>query len=159
MRAKLFRFDKTTSQWKERGTGDVKLLKHATTGKVRILMRRDKTHKICANHFLIAELKLTPNVGSDRSWVWVTPADMAEGEVRVEQLAIRFATPENANLFKEEFEKGQQIHSKSASTATPTTTKSSDTENSNASKCGKEEIQEACSDEKNDTCTEKKCEN
>lgn len=110
MRAKLFRFDKPTNQWKERGTGDVKLLKHSKSGKVRILMRRDKTHKICANHFLLPELKLTPNVGSDRSWVWVTPADVSEGEARVEQLAIRFASSENANQFKEAFENGQKLH-------------------------------------------------
>lgn len=70
-------------------------------------MRREKTHKICANHLLLPEMKLTPNVGSDRSWVWVTPADMSEGDSRSERLAIRFGTVENANLFKEEFEKAQ----------------------------------------------------
>ena len=50
-RSKLFRFDKDLKEWKERGTGDCKLLKHKTTGKIRLLMRRDKTHKICANHY------------------------------------------------------------------------------------------------------------
>ena len=50
-RSKLFRFDKSTNEWKERGTGDVKLLKHKESGKIRLLMRRDKTHKICANHY------------------------------------------------------------------------------------------------------------
>lgn len=73
-------------------------------------MRREKTHKICANHLLLPEMKLTPNVGSDRSWVWVTPADMSEGDSRSERLAIRFGTVENANLFKEEFEKAQSIN-------------------------------------------------
>jgi hypothetical protein len=50
-RAKLFRFDKPTSQWKERGTGDVKLLQHKENKKIRLLMRREKTFKICANHY------------------------------------------------------------------------------------------------------------
>lgn len=52
-RAKLFRFDNAAEppEWKERGTGDVKLLKHKVTGLIRLLMRRDKTHKVCANHY------------------------------------------------------------------------------------------------------------
>lgn len=95
MRAKLFRFDKPAGEWKERGTGDVRLLKHKETGKIRLLMRRDKTHKICANHYVAPELSLTMNVGSDRSWVWHVPADFAEGEARPELLAIRFANSES----------------------------------------------------------------
>jgi Ran-binding protein 1 len=51
MRAKLFRFDRESKSWKERGTGDVKLLKHKESGKVRLVMRRDKTLKVCANHY------------------------------------------------------------------------------------------------------------
>lgn len=49
-RAKLFRLNKDEGEWKERGTGDVRFLKHKVTGKTRILMRRDKTLKVCANH-------------------------------------------------------------------------------------------------------------
>ena len=51
MRAKLFRLDKETREWKERGTGDVRLLKHTENGKTRLVMRRDKTLKVCANHY------------------------------------------------------------------------------------------------------------
>jgi hypothetical protein len=50
-RAKLFRFDSTASEWKERGTGDVRILGHKETKKVRLVMRRDKTLKVCANHY------------------------------------------------------------------------------------------------------------
>lgn len=39
-RAKLFRF--TEGDWKERGLGDVKILKHNQTGKLRMVMRRDQ---------------------------------------------------------------------------------------------------------------------
>jgi Ran-binding protein 1 len=51
-RAKLYRFssDNDPPEWKERGTGDVKLLKHKEKGTIRLLMRRDRTLKICANH-------------------------------------------------------------------------------------------------------------
>jgi len=109
MRAKLFRWDKPNTQWKERGTGDVKFLQHKETKKVRLLMRREKTLKICANHILSPSMALKENAGSDRSWVWFAP-DFAEGEVSNDMLAIRFANSENALKFKEEFEKYQKVN-------------------------------------------------
>jgi len=108
MRAKLFKFIRESNEWKERGTGDVRLLKHKENGKTRLVMRRDKTLKVCANHYVVPEMKLSPNVGSDRSWVWNAAADVSEGEPEAQTLAIRFANSENANLFKEAFIKAQQ---------------------------------------------------
>ena len=95
MRAKLFKFVKESSEWKERGTGDVRLLKHKENGKTRLVMRRDKTLKVCANHYIVPEMKLSPNVGSDRSWVWNAAADVSEGEPEAVTLAIRFANSES----------------------------------------------------------------
>lgn len=40
-------------------------------------------------------MKLNPNVGSDRSWVWNTTADVSEGEPEKQTLAIRFANSES----------------------------------------------------------------
>ncbi|KAJ3180219.1 hypothetical protein HDU87_002096 [Geranomyces variabilis] len=119
MRSKLFRFDKNANEWKERGTGDIKLLSHKESTRIRILMRREKTHKICANHYVTADMELKPNVGSDRSWVWNTTADVSEGEATQELLAIRFANAENANKFKEAFEDAQKHNSKLAGGAEP----------------------------------------
>ena len=125
MRAKLFKFDRESREWKERGTGDVRLLKHRENGKTRLVMRRDKTLKVCANHYgkalhgrdyrmstndttVVPDMKLSPNVGSDRSWVWNAAADVSEGEPEAQTLAIRFANSDNANQFKEAFIKAQQ---------------------------------------------------
>jgi len=108
MRAKLFVFDRENREWKERGTGDVRLLKHRENGKTRLVMRRDKILKVCANHFITPDMKLSPNVGSDRSWVWNAVGDVSDGEPEAQTLAIRFANSENANLFKEAFMKAQQ---------------------------------------------------
>ncbi|KAK5109294.1 single stranded nucleic acid binding protein [Meristemomyces frigidus] len=108
MRAKLFKFDRDTREWKERGTGDVRLLKHKENRKTRLVMRRDKTLKVCANHYVVPDMKLSPNVGSDRSWVWNAAADVSEGEPEAQTLAIRFANAENANLFKDAFMKAQE---------------------------------------------------
>lgn len=110
VRAKLFRFDAEAKEWKERGTGDCKFLKNKETGKVRLLMRRDKTLKVCANHLIAPEYVLKPNVGSDRSWVYTCTADVAEGEAEAFTFAIRFGNKENADKFKEEFEKAQELN-------------------------------------------------
>ncbi|KAI0938236.1 single stranded nucleic acid binding protein [Taiwanofungus camphoratus] len=110
MRAKLFRFATETSEWKERGTGDVRLLQHKETKKVRLVMRRDKTLKVCANHAISSDMRLQPNIGSDRSWVWKVAADYSESPPTSETLAIRFANAENASQFKEAFEDAQRTN-------------------------------------------------
>ena len=53
-------------------------------------------------------MKLSPNVGSDRSWVWNAAADVSEGEPEAVTLAIRFANSDNANQFKDAFIKAQK---------------------------------------------------
>ncbi|KAG0322524.1 single stranded nucleic acid binding protein [Dissophora globulifera] len=117
MRAKLFRFVKETKEWKERGTGDVRLMQHKESKKIRLLMRRDQTLKICANHYVTSEMSLTPNVGSDRSWVWNVTSDSSDDCAGAQTLAIRLANSENAALFKEEFEKAQQVNASLKSAA------------------------------------------
>ncbi|KAF9433820.1 single stranded nucleic acid binding protein [Entomortierella beljakovae] len=107
-RAQLFRFVKESNEWKERGTGDARFLQHNESKKIRLLMRRDQTHKICANHYVTAEMALTPNVGSDRSWVWNVAADSSDDSEGPQTLAIRLANSEAAAVFKEEFEKAQK---------------------------------------------------
>ncbi|CAD6237189.1 GSCOCG00002185001-RA-CDS [Cotesia congregata] len=111
LRAKLYRYDSSNDppEWKERGTGDVKLLRHKTKHTVRVVMRRDKTLKICANHFITPWMELKPNCGSDRAWVWSVLADYADELLKPELLAIRFANAENASLWKETFEKAKKI--------------------------------------------------
>lgn len=108
VRAKLFRFHADSKEWKERGTGDVKFLKHKSTGKTRILMRRDKTLKVCANHLIQPDYELKTNIGSDRSWVYTVAADVSEGEPEAQTLAIRFGNKENADKFKEHFDKAKE---------------------------------------------------
>ncbi|XP_072301227.1 E3 SUMO-protein ligase RanBP2 isoform X2 [Eucyclogobius newberryi] len=107
-RAKLFRFDTETKEWKERGIGNVKILKNNISGKVRLLMRREQVLKICANHYITTDMLLKPNSGSDKSWVW-NAVDYADEEPKPEQLAIRFKTVDEAALFKSRFEEAQKI--------------------------------------------------
>jgi Ran-binding protein 1 len=53
-------------------------------------------------------MKLSPNVDSDRSWVWNAAADVSDGEPEPQTLAIRFANSDHANEFKNAFIKAQQ---------------------------------------------------
>lgn len=110
MRAKLFRFDSKEQppEWKERGVGDIKILKHKANKTVRILMRRDKTLKVCANHYVQPHMELKPNSTSDRSWMWNTLADFADEEPKPELLALRFANAENAQKFKAAFDEAKR---------------------------------------------------
>nr|XP_008105263.1 PREDICTED: E3 SUMO-protein ligase RanBP2 isoform X2 [Anolis carolinensis] len=105
-RAKLFRFDTECKEWKERGVGNVKILKHKITGKIRLLMRREQVLKICANHYINPDMTLKPNAGSEKSFVWHA-LDYADELPKPEQLAIRFKTPEEAMLFKSKFQEAQ----------------------------------------------------
>lgn len=59
-RVKLYRW--RDAQWKERGVGDLKFLKHKTTNKIRVIMRADKTGKVVANHFSTVSLYSSPAI-------------------------------------------------------------------------------------------------
>nr|XP_036871300.1 E3 SUMO-protein ligase RanBP2 isoform X2 [Manis javanica] len=119
-RAKLFRFDTESKEWKERGIGNVKILRHKISGKIRLLMRREQVLKICANHYISPDMKLTPNAGSDRSFVWHA-LDYADELPKPEQLAVRFKTPEEAALFKCKFGEAQGILKALGANVAPTT--------------------------------------
>ncbi|KAL1491802.1 hypothetical protein ABEB36_012345 [Hypothenemus hampei] len=104
-RAKLFRFVIMNGQgeWKERGIGNIKILHNPETGKVRVLMRREQVHKICANHFLNKEITLTPMATNDRAFIWAAQ-DFADEKLILEKFCVRFKTVEEANQFSETFE-------------------------------------------------------
>ena len=111
MRAKLFRFHKaeeeSEGEWKERGTGDVKLLQDKKTHKINLLMRMEKTHKICALHQVSPKIVLKPTVGSDKSWLWNVYADYADEKPTSEVFAMKFQNQEAAMKFKQVFEQCQ----------------------------------------------------
>jgi len=114
IRSKLFIFGETlldvgsgNKTWKERGIGEVRILRHKEHQRLRLLMRQEKTMKVIANHALDPRIKLEPNVGSDRSWVW-SAFDFAEGELVETIFALRFSDSDVANEFKKKFEECQQ---------------------------------------------------
>ncbi|KVI03673.1 Pleckstrin homology-like domain-containing protein [Cynara cardunculus var. scolymus] len=103
LKAKLYRFDKDGNQWKERGAGSVKFLKHKQTGKVRLVMRQSKTLKICANHLVIPTMSVQEHAGNDKSCVWHA-TDFSDGELKDELFCIRFGSIDNCKKFMETFQ-------------------------------------------------------
>jgi Ran-binding protein 1 len=86
VRVKLFEYGETLlnqgkgiKEWKEKGIGELKFLKHKTTGKTRILMRQEKTLKICANFYCDHRLpEIKAHNGSDKAWIVSSPADFSD---------------------------------------------------------------------------------
>jgi Ran-binding protein 1 len=92
-----------TKAWLERGKGDMKLLQHKDSGRIRVLMRQEDTKKIIANFALDPRIELTPNAGAaDKSWVWVA-YDFDGTELVETMFALKFGTPELAKTFQETF--------------------------------------------------------
>lgn len=113
-RAKLFIFGETLldkgtgiKTWRERGIGEVRLLRHREHQRVRLLMRQEKTMKVIANHAVDPRIVLTPNMGSDRSWVW-SAFDFADGELVETVFALRFGDSDIAKEFEAAFKKAQE---------------------------------------------------
>ena len=107
-RCKLFRYDSDASQWKERGVGDIKILLNASSGRCRVLMRREHVFKLCANHMISVDMELKPFPNSDRTWLWTTLADFSDEVAVAETLGARFKSSEIATEFKDTFDKALQ---------------------------------------------------
>ena len=108
IRAKLYRF--RDSEWKERGTGDLKLLRHKTDKKIRCILRQDKTLKIVAN-FIISEkplCELKPHQGSEKMFMFIA-YDCSEDPV-MEKFVIKFGNADKAKNFKKNFEDAQTFN-------------------------------------------------
>merc|ERR1711971_654575 len=109
-RAKVYRYCGETKQWKERGVGDIKILKHTVSSVHRVLLRRDQVHKIAANHRITPEMELKPLASSETAWCWYA-MDFSEGhevEGSLEHLAVRFKTADAAQEFKQVFKACQE---------------------------------------------------
>ena len=112
-RSKLFQLGETlldkgtgNNSWMERGIGEARILRHRDNGRLRFLMRCEKTKKVIANHALDPSIELKPSAGSDKSLKWVC-LDIAHGEPQGKVFALRFTDSEVAGEFKAKFEEYQ----------------------------------------------------
>jgi Ran-binding protein 1 len=99
----LYRFV-LPDQWKERGKGDVRFLQSNSSKKVRIVLRQEKTLKLCLNHQVNPKLALQSNPGSDRTWTWRADDFADPLEPTTDTFAIKFKNSEVANEFKKQYD-------------------------------------------------------
>lgn len=125
-RCKLYRFDLTSKEWKEKGLGDIKFLKNRTTGAIRILMRREHILKICANHRINSSMTIDEISPKQYSWM---ATDFSDNEPRSECLLAKFKLVEEAIAFKNEFEKAVKASASLSKTNTPVKDTKNETKN------------------------------
>lgn len=98
-RSKIYRFRK--QEWKERGVGELRFLKHKVTNMIRILSRAEKTHKCTLNHFPIKQDilgKLESLKTSNNSWTWAAQ-DISDEVPAVEKFCAKFTSKEDSEKF------------------------------------------------------------
>ena len=110
-RTKIYRW--RNEEWKERGVGDFSIFKNKETSKIRGVHRQDKTFKVRAHFYInganICQLKVMKT--SKNSYFW-SCVDFSEEKPSLEQLAIRFKTPEEFQEFEKIWVKCYEDNSK-----------------------------------------------
>ena len=112
-RAKLYRF--RDDQWKERGVGNCKLMRHKENKKIRLVMRQEKTLKPIANFNLAEEplCVLLPMNNNDKAFLW-SCYDCSDEEPAIEKLALRLKDADLAQAYKTQFEAAKLYNKLSA---------------------------------------------
>jgi hypothetical protein len=59
------------SQAKKRGSGEIKILKNSETGKIRCVMRREQTLKVCANFIISSGFEVHNTKMGDNTLTWM----------------------------------------------------------------------------------------
>ena len=139
-RAKLYRWK--DDQWKERGIGDIRILRNKVSGKQRAVLRQDQTLKIRCHFFIhghnlcvLQKLKT-----AEKSLYW-TCADFSEEKLALERFCIRLKTDEDIEAFTRAFNTALEENNKLSWTIASKTS---------------EEKKDAPAEEKKDTPAEEK---
>lgn len=99
-RAKLYRWDSESREWKERGVGELKVLHHPGRQSYRLLLRREQVHRCVLNAALSTDFRMNSRTDKTFNWVVYNFAENWEnGEL--ESLSVRFRNAPLAQRFKE----------------------------------------------------------
>lgn len=104
-KAKLMRFDEGENQWKERGSGDAKIMKSKKIGTHTFILRREGVGKLGAQHLIQKGMSCMISPKANNAVLWIALADICdEPEGWRERFFIKFSTPETATAFKTQFD-------------------------------------------------------
>ena len=96
--------------WREKGTGNVKLLRDGTTGIVRFVMRQENTFKVCSNFNIPADFTMRPPgdgpADAPSKRLLFSAPDFREGKTVADHatFAISVRSTDDAALLKKEME-------------------------------------------------------
>ncbi|KHJ91215.1 RanBP1 domain protein [Oesophagostomum dentatum] len=113
-RAKLFRFVKETKENKERGVGDLKILRNPKTNCHRVVMRREQVHKVCANFAILPTIELNEKKGMPNVYNWICRDYSESPEGTDEIFTAKFKTAEIAKEFHDKFIAAAAAHPKAS---------------------------------------------
>lgn len=99
-RAKLYRYDSVSKEWKERGVGELKVLHHPGNQTYRLLLRREQIHKCVLNTALSPDFQMKPKTEKALYWAAHNFAEDWENGV-LEKLSVRFRHATLAQKFQE----------------------------------------------------------
>ena len=98
------KYDPSESTFKERGRGEVKILRHPTTKYSRVVLVRDQVLKLACNHFCLPQIKINKIPNNDKMLQYTVVKDFArEEEDKPMTLAFRFNTTEARDKFYDKF--------------------------------------------------------
>ncbi|XP_048393051.2 streptococcal hemagglutinin-like isoform X2 [Stegostoma tigrinum] len=104
-RGKLYCFERTSLQWKERAFGEIRVLEHKITKLSRFVMW-NATNKCCANHWITRDLELKHAKTSNHIWTWHA-LDYSENKQVLLEFAVHFKLKERAEMFRQVIERVQ----------------------------------------------------
>lgn len=103
-KARIQRFDEGENQWKDRGTGDARIIKNRNNGMVLFLLRREAIGKLAANHQLVKGMSILQHSKDKRIAIWVAPKDYSdEDEGFKEKFLIRFSSEDHCTEFVKQY--------------------------------------------------------
>jgi E3 SUMO-protein ligase RanBP2 len=89
-RAKIYRFDSSIKEWKERGLGEIKILQDKDNPtSVRVVMWREKIGKLACNHRVTGNMKIEFYMENKKVVKW-SAIDHADEEPRPEIFTCKF---------------------------------------------------------------------
>jgi Ran-binding protein 1 len=83
---KISRFDEGENQWKERGQGEAKFLRHLKDPKRHLfILRREGTGKLGAHHELVPGMHIKRHPQNEKFVIWTAPKDYSDDDEGFEE--------------------------------------------------------------------------
>ena len=112
-KSKLYRW--TDDQWKERGVGELKIIKNKHSLIYRCFLRQEQTMKLRCMFDILGQKSWLPEklMTSEKSWFW-SCIDHSDPKSKLEKFCARFKTVEEYEKFQKEFLNAHEHNTKLA---------------------------------------------